>query len=147
LDRLWGKLRDGDTVVVWRLDRLGRSVPHLIDQLEDLQARGVGFVSLQETIDTTTPGGRLVFHVFSALAQFERDLVIERTTASLAAARARGRVGGRPKKLTAQQTATARSLYEAKTMTVSEIGKVLGVSRSTIYRVLDTERQGKRPIG
>lgn len=137
LDRLWGKLRDGDTVVVWRLDRLGRSVPHLIDQLEDLQARGVGFVSLQETIDTTTPGGRLVFHVFSALAQFERDLVIERTTAGLAAARARGRVGGRPKKLTEQQAATARSLYEAKNMTVTEIGQVLGVSRSTVYRALD----------
>ena len=136
LDRLWGKLRGGDTVVVWRLDRLGRSVPHLIDQLEDLQARGVGFVSLQETIDTTTPGGRLVFHVFSALAQFERDLVIERTTAGLAAARARGRVGGRPKKLTEQQAATARSLYESKAMTVAEIGRVLGVSRSTIYRAL-----------
>ena len=98
---------------------------------------GVGFVSLQETIDTTTPGGRLVFHVFSALAQFERDLVIERTTAGLAAARARGRVGGRPRKLTAQQTATARSLYEAKTMTVTDIGRVLGVSRSTIYRALE----------
>ncbi|MDN6478683.1 MAG: recombinase family protein [Corynebacterium variabile] len=139
MDRLWDRLRHGDTVVVWRLDRLGRSVPHLIDQLEDLQARGVGFVSLQETIDTTTPGGRLVFHVFSALAQFERDLVIERTTAGLAAARARGRVGGRPKKLTAQQTATARSLYESKTMTVAEIGRVLGVSRSTIYRGLEAK--------
>ncbi|AEK36327.1 DNA invertase [Corynebacterium variabile DSM 44702] len=143
LDRLWGKLRSGDTVVVWRLDRLGRSVPHLIDQLEDLQTRGVGFVSLQETIDTTTPGGRLVFHVFSALAQFERDLVIERTTAGLAAARARGRVGGRPNKLTAQQTATARSLYEAKTMTVTDIGRVLGVSRSTIYRALDSSNVAK----
>ncbi|MGO3488143.1 MAG: recombinase family protein, partial [Corynebacterium variabile] len=102
-------------------------------------ARGVGFVSLQETIDTTTPGGRLVFHVFSALAQFERDLVIERTSAGLAAARARGRVGGRPKKLTEQQTATARSLYESKTMTVAEIGRVLGVSRSTIYRGLEAK--------
>lgn len=81
--------------MVWRLDRLGRSVSHLIEQSEDLQARGVGFVSIQEAIDTTAPGGRLVFHVFSALAQFERDLIVERTTAGLAAARARGRVGGR----------------------------------------------------
>ena len=114
-----------------------RSVSHLIEQLEGLQARGVGFVSIQEAIDTTTPGGRLVFHVFSALAQFERDLIVERTTAGLAAARARGRVGGRPKKLSEQQVDTARSLYESGSLSVAEIGRILGVSRSTIYRSID----------
>lgn len=114
-----------------------RSVSHLIEQLEDLQNRGVGFVSIQEAIDTTTPGGRLVFHVFSALAQFERDLIVERTTAGLAAARARGRVGGRPKKLSEQQVDTARSLYESGSVSVAQIGRILGVSRSTIYRSLD----------
>lgn len=134
--RLSDQLRDGDTLVVWRLDRLGRSVSHLIEQLEDLQARGVGLVSIQEAIDTTTPGGRLVFHVFSALAQFERDLIVERTTAGLAAARARGRVGGRPEKLSEQQIDTARALYESGSVSVAQIGRVLGVSRSTIYRTL-----------
>ncbi|MGP9761247.1 recombinase family protein, partial [Corynebacterium sp. AOP12-C2-36] len=134
------QLRDGDTLVVWRLDRLGRSVSHLIAQLEDLQDRGVGFVSIQEAIDTTTPGGRLVFHVFSALAQFERDLIVERTTAGLAAARARGRVGGRPAKLSEQQVDIARSLYESGSVSVAQIGRILGVSRSTIYRALDRHR-------
>lgn len=135
--RLQDQLRSGDTLVVWRLDRLGRSVSHLIRQLEDLQNKGVGFVSIQEAIDTTTPGGRLVFHVFSALAQFERDLIVERTTAGLAAARARGRVGGRPKKLSDQQVDTARSLYESGSVSVAQIGRILGVSRSTVYRALD----------
>lgn len=143
--RLSDQLRDGDTLVVWRLDRLGRSVSHLITQLEDLQARGVGFVSIQEAIDTTTPGGRLVFHVFSALAQFERDLIVERTTAGLAAARARGRVGGRPAKLSEQQVDTARSLYESGSVSVAQIGRILGVSRSTIYRALDRSAHTHAP--
>ncbi len=99
LDKLLDQLRPGDTLVVWRLDRLGRSIRHLIDQLQVLADRGVGFRSLQETIDTTSPGGRLVFHVFAALAEFERDLIRERTNAGLAAARARGRTGGRPSAL------------------------------------------------
>ena len=91
LDKLLDQLRPGDTLVVWRLDRLGRSIRHLIDQLQVLADRGVGFRSLQETIDTTSPGGRLVFHVFAALAEFERDLIRERINAGLAAARAQGR--------------------------------------------------------
>ncbi len=89
-------LRDGDTLVVWKLDRLGRSLRHLIDTVNALSARGVGLRSLQEALDTTTPGGKLVFHVFGALAEFERELIVERTQAGLKAARARGRVGGRP---------------------------------------------------
>ena len=137
LDKLLDQLRPGDTLVVWRLDRLGRSIRHLIDQLQVLADRGVGFRSLQETIDTTSPGGRLVFHVFAALAEFERDLIRERTNAGLAAARARGRTGGRPSSLSADQVKAARRMYEQKDMTVAQIGGVLGVSRTTIYRALN----------
>ena len=139
LDMLLDQLRPGDTLVVWRLDRLGRSIRHLIDQLQALADRGVGFRSLQETIDTTSPGGQLVFHVFAALAEFERDLIRERTNAGLAAARARGRTGGRPSALSADQVRAARRMYEQKDMTVAQIGDVLGVSRTTIYRALSRE--------
>lgn len=137
LTDLLDQLRPGDTLVVWRLDRLGRSIRHLIDLLTDLESRGVGFRSLTESIDTTSPGGRLIFHVFAALAEFERGLIRERTNAGPAAARARGRTGGRPPHLTADQIATARRLYEQKDMTVNRIGEVLGVSRTTIYRALN----------
>lgn len=136
LDKLLDQIRPGDTLVVWRLDRLGRSIRHLIDQLATLAAREVGFRSLQETIDTNSPGGRLVFHVFAALAEFERDLIKERTNAGLKAARARGRTGGRPPQLTSNQVKTARRMYAEREMTVAAIGEVLGVSRTTIYRTL-----------
>ncbi len=128
--------RHGDSLLVWRLDRLGRSLRHLIDVVRDLEGRGVELVSLTEQIDTSTPGGRLIFHVFGALAEFERDLIRERTHAGLAAARARGRVGGRKPALTPQKAAIARRLYDGKEHTVAEIAKVLGVSRATIYRHL-----------
>lgn len=137
LDKLLDQIRPGDTLVVWRLDRLGRSIRHLIDQLHTLAERDIGFRSLQETIDTTSSGGRLIFHVFAALAEFERDLIRERTNAGLTAARARGRTGGRPSRLTADQVKTARRLYEQQDMTVTQIGDVLGVSRTTIYRALN----------
>lgn len=136
LDKLLDQLRPGDTLVVWRLDRLGRSIRHLIDQLHTLQDRGIEFRSLQENIDTSSPGGRLVFHIFASLAEFERDLIRERTNAGLAAARARGRTGGRPPRLTPHQVTTAKKLYDQQDMTVAQIGEVLGVSRSTIYRAL-----------
>lgn len=139
LTKLLDQLRPGDTLVVWRLDRLGRSIRHLIDQLAGLQEKGIGFRSLQENIDTTSSGGRLVFHVFAALAEFERDLIRERTNAGLLAARARGRSGGRPALLTQDKLRTARRLYEQQDMTVEQIGKVLGVSRTTIYRSLRRE--------
>src|ERR671916_533654 len=113
LDEVLGYLRQGDTLVVWRLDRLGRSLQHLIEVVAALAERGIGFKSLTEQIDTTTPGGKLVFHVFGALAEFERDLIRERTHAGLAAARARGRTGGRPKVLAdAKKVALAQALYE-----------------------------------
>jgi len=130
------QLRPGDTLVVWRLDRLGRSLRHLIEVVTGLDEREVGFRSLRESIDTTTAGGRLVFHLFGALAQFERELIRDRTVAGLTAARARGRVGGRPSKLTAEQVRQARKMYDARELTVEQIGDVLGVSRTSIYRAL-----------
>jgi DNA invertase Pin-like site-specific DNA recombinase len=129
-------LRPGDTLVVWRLDRLGRSLPHLIETVSQLQQRSVGFRSVQEQIDTTTSGGKLVFHVFGALAEFERDLIRERTHAGLAAARARGRLFGRPKVLTAQQVKQLRSLAQDERNIVAEICETLGISRATYYRYL-----------
>ena len=136
LERVLDHLREGDTLVVWRLDRLGRSLRHLIDTVAMLAERSVGFVSLQESIDTTTPGGRLVFHVFAALAEFERDLIRERTNAGLAAARARGRKGGRPSVMTPDKLAIARDMYASGEHTVAAIAAALGVSRASVYRHL-----------
>ena len=109
-------LRDGDVLVVWRLDRLGRSLPHLIETVGKLEARGVGFRSLTENIDTTTPGGRLIFHVFGALGQFERDLIRERTKAGLTAAAARGRKGGRKPVVTADKLGIAAEFVKNSTL-------------------------------
>jgi DNA invertase Pin-like site-specific DNA recombinase len=136
LDRLLDQLRPSDTIVVWRLDRLGRSLKHLIQIVEDLEESGVGFKSLTEGMDTTTSGGKLIFSIFGALAEFERALIRERTMAGLAAARARGRVGGRPPVMTADKIKVARQLYGAKELTVEEIAKTIGVSRKTVYRHL-----------
>ncbi len=140
--------RAGDTLVVWRLDRLGRSLPHLIETVAALATRGIGFKSLTEQIDTTTPGGKLVFHVFGALAEFERDLTRERTHAGLAAARARGRTGGRPKKLAdPKQLALARRLYEDGQTDIATICRTLGISRATLYRALKQDDAGSRRMG
>jgi len=130
LSAVFDDLRAGDTLVVWRLDRLGRSLPHLIEAIRDLEGRGVGFKSVQESIDTTTPGGRLVFHVFGALASFERELIQERTLAGLAAARERGRLGGRPTALSPAKLRQARKMIGEKPP-VTEVAQVLGVSRAT----------------
>jgi DNA invertase Pin-like site-specific DNA recombinase len=134
LEQLLDQLRPGDTLVVWKLDRLGRSLRHLVDTITQLADRGVGFRSLQEAIDTTTPGGKLVFHVFAALAEFERDLIRERTAAGLAAARSRGRHGGRPPVMTADKLQVAQEMYRSDEYTVAAIAKILGVSRASIYR-------------
>lgn len=139
LDELLRLLRPGDTVVIWRLDRLGRSLRHLIDLVGDLDQRGVALRSLRESIDTATPGGRLIFHVFGALAEFERDLIRERTSAGLAAARARGRVGGRPTVWTPEKIATALAMHVSGDHDVSAIARVLGVSRASVYRVLSKD--------
>lgn len=132
--------RTGDCLVVWRLDRLGRSIRNLIDVVADLDARGVGFRSLQENIDTTTSGGKLVFHVFAALAEFERSLIIERTQAGLAAARARGRSGGRRALLTGKKLELAQRLRGDRNMPVTEACRILGCSKATFYRSTETTR-------
>ena len=137
LDEVLSYLRKGDTLVVWRLDRLGRSLEHLIDVVAALAERGIGFKSLTEQIDTTTSGGKLIFHVFGALAEFERDLIRERTQAGLAAARARGRFGGRPRKLTdSKQLELAHTLYVGGQTDVATICQTLGISRPTLSRYL-----------
>jgi DNA invertase Pin-like site-specific DNA recombinase len=142
-------LRPGDTLAVWRLDRLGRSLSHLLETVTGLAERGVGFRSLTESIDTTSPAGRLVFHVFGALAEFEAALVRERTMAGLAAARARGRAGGRPPSMTAEKLAVARQMHAGRQHTVAEIARVLGVSRATVHRHLaaSADRPGPVPTG
>lgn len=128
-------LQRGDTLVVWKLDRLGRSLAHLIDVVSDLEARGVGFRSLTESLDTTTAGGRLVFHVFAALGEFERDLIRERTKAGLVAARQRGRIGGRPRLVTTDKLDAAKKLLASGTP-IGDVARVIGVGRSTLYRWL-----------
>jgi DNA invertase Pin-like site-specific DNA recombinase len=137
LDAMRAQLRPGDTVVVWRLDRLGRSLRHLIDTIQDLESHGVAFLSLTESIDTSTPGGKLVFHVFGALAEFERDLIRERTIAGLRAARARGRRGGRPTVWNSEKLKVARAMYASGQHDVATIARVVGVSRASVYRALN----------
>jgi DNA invertase Pin-like site-specific DNA recombinase len=127
-------LRPGDTLVVWRLDRLGRSLNDLIARLDELRQRTIGFKSLHESIDTTSPAGKLQFHIFSALAEFERDLIRERTMAGLRAARARGRVGGRKRALTKEQVKMAAQLMKKKEVSIKDICKTLKVGRTTLYR-------------
>jgi len=123
--------RDGDTIVVWKLDRLARSLKQLIETVEDLESRNIGFQSLTENIDTTTSGGKLIFHIFAALAEFERGIIRERTNAGLEAARARGRVGGRPSALKEDDIAVAKALLADPEITVKEIAKRLGISSGT----------------
>jgi DNA invertase Pin-like site-specific DNA recombinase len=129
--------RTGDVLVVWKLDRLGRSMPHLIDTVRALESRGVGLRSLTEQIDTTTPGGRLIFHVFGALGQFERDLIRERTRAGLKAAEARGRRGGRKPVVTSDKLKRARGLI-AKGFTVREAAARLKVGKTVLYQALSS---------
>ena len=126
-------LRKGDTVVVWRLDRLGRSLKHLIEWIGELNEMDVGFHSLQENIDTQSPTGKLIFHIFGALSEFERNLIRERTKAGLEAARARGKQGGRPKKLDANKQELAKDLYASKKYTIMEICEMVGISKPTLY--------------
>ena len=140
LDECLKHLKPGDTLIVWRLDRLGRSVRHLIDAVEDLRQRGVGFKSINESIDTTTANGKLIFHIFTALAEFERDLIRERTRAGLTAARARGRLGGRPAmEASDPRIKTAKTLHADKRMPIADICQTLKISRPTLYRWLSVK--------
>jgi len=126
--------RPGDTLVVWKLDRLGRSLPYLVETVRDLLDRGIGFKSLQESLDTTTSGGRLIFHIFASLSEFERDVIRERTNAGLSAARARGRKGGRPKGVDEKKQKAALALKKDPTYSISEICEIVGISRNTYYK-------------
>jgi len=134
--------RPGDILVVWKLDRLGRSLPDLVQTIGKLAERGIGFQSLQEQIDTTTVGGKLIFHIFASLAEFERDLIRERTKAGLAAARARGRLGGRPKGVDQKKQKAALALKKNGAYSVREICEIVGISRNTYYKYT---REGTAP--
>ena len=147
LDELIKQVRKGDMIIVWKLDRLGRSLRDLVNLISKFQEIEVGFKSLQDNIDTTTPTGKLTFHLFAALAEFERDIISERTKAGLASARARGRKGGRPKGLSKQAQNKARlaeSLYKEKELSIKEICDYLSISKPTFYRYL---RHRKVSIG
>ena len=137
LNKTMDMLREGDTLVVWRLDRLGRSLKHLIELIAELEERKVGFKSLTESIDTNTSGGKLIFHIFGALAEFERNLIRERTNAGLSAARARGRKGGRPMFLDARKREVAIQLYNEKKHTIKEICQIMGISKPTLYSYIN----------
>lgn len=130
-------LRPGDTLIVWKLDRLGRTLSHLIETVNTLATKSISFCSLQENLDTTTSSGKLIFHLFGALAEFERELIRERTRAGLKAARIRGHKGGRPRKLNIAQIKMAKLLISEGSTSVTEICRTLGISRSTLYRRLE----------
>jgi DNA invertase Pin-like site-specific DNA recombinase len=142
LEKCLDRLEKGDTLVVWRLDRLGRSTRELFRIVDDLDKKGIHFVSLKEKFDTSTASGRLIFHFFAAMAQFERELNIERTKAGLAAARARGRVGGRKTKLSPQQVRVAKTMWDSHKHTKQDIATHLKVSISTIDRIVRPVRLG-----
>jgi len=137
LDKALAYLRPGDVLVITRLSRAMRSLKHMLELAADLAGRGVGLVVLKQQIDTTTPTGRLVFHVLASIDEFQRELIVEGTHEGLAAARARGRTGGRKPSLTAAKVAHARELYAGGDHTVAAIASLLGVSRQTVYRALD----------
>lgn len=144
LDEALSHLRKGDTLIVWRLDRLGRNSQHLINTVEDLHKKGVGFKTLQEGISADASStGKLIFNIFASMAQFERDLISERTKAGLKAARSRGKLGGRKKKLNDKKLRQAKAMYDAKTMSVTEICETLGVSRPTFYKYIRPEEEAE----
>lgn len=128
--------RENDSLVVWKLDRLGRSLKQLIETINMLHERKISFVSLQENIDTTTSGGKLIFHVFGALAEFERELIRERTNAGLSSARARGRLGGRPRVMNEKQINLAKSMLANSNIQIKDICEIIGVSKTTFYRYI-----------
>jgi DNA invertase Pin-like site-specific DNA recombinase len=144
LDACLAYLREGDTLVITRLSRAMRSLRHLLDLAHELSERGIGLMVLKQAIDTTTPAGRLAFHMLAAVDEFQRELIVEGTREGLAAARARGRTGGRPSKMTDAQIALARQLYDARQHTVQQIADMFHVTKPTIYRHLEAEQAGAR---
>jgi DNA invertase Pin-like site-specific DNA recombinase len=136
LDEMLKYLRKGDMVVVWKLDRIGRSTKHLVDLINEFGEKGINFVSLKDGIDTSTATGKLVFTIFAGLAEFERDMIIERTKAGLESARARGRNGGRPRK-DEDKVKLALKMYDSKQYSITEITRATGVSKTTLYRYIE----------
>jgi len=136
LDAAIDYAREGDVIVVWRLDRLSRSLKDLIQVVSALEEKRIGLKSIHESIDTASSSGKLIFHIFGALAEFERNLIRERTHAGLKAARARGKKGGRPKKLNDEKAKLAQDLYNEKTRTIKQICELVGVSKPTLYKYL-----------
>ncbi len=146
LKKMLQSIREGDVLVIWKLDRLGRSLRDLIQLVGQLQEKKVDFVSLQDSINTSTPQGRLFFHIGAAFAEFEREIIRERTLAGLTSARARGRVGGRPKGLSKEATKTAlaaKHLYEARQFSVQEICNQLSISKPTFYRYINSPKENR----
>lgn len=141
LDKALSYAREGDTIIVWKLDRLGRSIQHLIHTITTLIEKKIAFKSLQENIDTSTSGGKLIFHIFSALAEFERDLIQERTQAGLKAARVRGKMGGRPPLLDTRQINRMIEMYDEQKNTVAEICKIYNISRPSFYNYLNNRKR------
>lgn len=141
LDAILEFARSGDVIVVWRLDRLSRSLKDLIEIVTLLDSKSIGLKSLHESVDTSSSSGKLIFHIFGALAEFERNLIRERTHAGLQAARARGKMGGRPKKLNAEKEKLAQDLYNQKTRTISQICDLVGVSKPTLYKYLSGQKK------
>ena len=146
LDEAINHLRANDILVVWKLDRLGRSMQHLIQTIRLLDGKNIGFKSLQEDINTTTSGGKLIFHIFGALAEFERDIIRERTQAGLTAARKRGRLGGRPPMLNPRQVKRLIELYDEQQSTVNEICKIFNISRPSFYNYLKKDKKNRPAI-
>jgi len=144
LDQLLSQLRRGDTLVVWKLDRLGRSLAHLIQTVKELNEKEIGFKSLQENIDTMTSSGQLVFHIFASLAQFERELIRERTKAGLKAARIRGRLGGRPPLLNQHDIKKLKKHYDKGDLSVKEICKLFNITKPTLYRYLNNKKKSRK---
>lgn len=141
LQELMTILRKGDEVIVWRLDRLGRSLKHLIELINHFNEKGVTFTSLQESINTNNSTGKLIFHIFGALSEFERNLILERTKAGLASARARGRLGGRPKKLNKDKRLLAKELYDSKKYSLIQICSMLSISKPTLYKYVGEDKK------
>lgn len=137
LSKCLSYLRKGDMLVVWKLDRLGRSLRHLVNLIAEFETKGIGFKSLKESIDTTTSGGKLIFHIFASLAEFERELIRERTIAGLSSARARGRNGGRPRALSTEQVKMAKKMVSDKTIPIKEILDTFKISKSTLYKSIN----------
>ncbi|MBU0978428.1 recombinase family protein [Patescibacteria group bacterium] len=136
LDEALEYARSGDVLVIWKLDRLGRSLKHLVELANKLSERNIGFASIQEKIDTTTNGGKLIFHIFASLAEFEHDIIKERTMAGLKAARTRGRLGGRPKAMDKHKIKMAKALMDDRNLSVKEVCDKLGVGKTTLYKYL-----------